>query len=735
MKHFSTIIFVLIFATSFGQYCPALGPDQLLPCGVGSTTLTADLSGCGNGANPNQTTNYSVASIPYVAQTNTGTSLFMTDDSQQGPFNIGLNFCFFGQTYTQFYVGSNGWISFSGGQPTTFTSQTIPTGNALVPKNCIMGPWQDWHPGLGGQIRYQVQGVAPCRKLVVSWIGVPMYSCTGNQGTFHIVIQESTNYIDNYIQSKPACLQWQGGTATEGVHNLAGTIGIAVPGRNSTAWIANNDAYRWTPSGAVVTPTLTWYQVGNPIPIATGVSTINVTPPAGGANYTCHLVYPTCNAGWSSCIVGGLGPDTAFVQPGPPNLPPPIINFTNPICASSCNGTIDVTPIGSNGVATISWNTQPPLFNLIGLCAGSYNFMITDAAGCTIGGSAVLVDPPIPVVGPITYSDTLCYGSTSEMYVVPDLGLGYNYVWSTVGSILNQGNDTCYIDWTGVTNGFMPGSAMVTAISPAGCSSLPISIDLYNLRVLPTVAQIGPFCSYDNCTPLVGLPIGGLFTGTGVLGADFCPGSADTVANVITYTYSLSGCSFDTTSIVNVHLQPTISSILPANGFFEICEGDSITQSYNVIANLPGINTWSVLGVDYNINTLTHIWNAPGMYVISVVHTSNGCVSSPQQTAVTVASCPNLLFYIPNTFTPDGDEHNNVFRWIFTSGFDVHNFQLTIYNRWGEVIYDTKDASGYWDGTYNNRPCPVGTYNYKVRFGNLENSLIKNFEGSINLIR
>ncbi len=128
----------------------------------------------------------------------------MSDDSQQGPFNIGFTFCFFGTTYTQFYVGSNGWISFSGGQPTTFTTVPIPTANPLVPKNCIMGPWQDWHPGLGGQIRYQVSGVAPCRKLTVSWIGVPMFSCTGNQGTFHIVIYESTNVIENHIANKPA---------------------------------------------------------------------------------------------------------------------------------------------------------------------------------------------------------------------------------------------------------------------------------------------------------------------------------------------------------------------------------------------------------------------------------------------------------------------------------------------------------------------------------------------------
>ncbi len=256
------IVFLLLAFIGHSQYCPSLGPDQVLPCGIGSTTLTANLSQCGTGTNPNQTTNYSVSNIPYVAPTNTGTQLFMTDDSQQGPFNIGFNFCFFGTTYTQFWVGSNGWISFSGGQPVTFTTQTIPTGNFLVPKNCIMGPWQDWHPGVGGQIKYQVQGTAPCRKLVVSWTNMPMFACTATTGTFHIVIYESSNIIENYIQSKQFCA-WQGGTATQGIHNNAGTIGITVPGRNSTVWTANNDTWRWTPSGPVVTPTLTWYQVGN----------------------------------------------------------------------------------------------------------------------------------------------------------------------------------------------------------------------------------------------------------------------------------------------------------------------------------------------------------------------------------------------------------------------------------------------------------------------------------------
>ena len=95
MKKLLFIFLFPLFANS--QYCPALGPDQYLSCGVNSTTLTADLSQCGpGGVSPKQTTNYNVTNIPYVNQTNTGNQLFMGDDTQQGPIQIGFNFCYFG---------------------------------------------------------------------------------------------------------------------------------------------------------------------------------------------------------------------------------------------------------------------------------------------------------------------------------------------------------------------------------------------------------------------------------------------------------------------------------------------------------------------------------------------------------------------------------------------------------------------------------------------------------------
>ena len=739
-RYMKTLLLFLFPLFAFAQYCPSLGPDQLLPCGVGSTTLTADLSQCGpGGANPNQTTNYGVSNIPFVNQTNTGTSLFMTDDSQQGPFAIGFNFCFFGTTYTQFYVGSNGWISFTGGQPTTFTSQPIPTGNALVPKNCIMGPWQDWHPGIGGQIKYQVQGTAPCRKLVVSWTNMPMFSCNGNLGTFHIVIYESTNYIENHIQNKPACLQWQGGTATQGIHNLGGTIGIASPGRNSTAWTTQNDAYRWTPSGPVVTPTLTWYQIGNPNPIGTG-PTLNVTPPAGGAQYTCKFVYPICNAGWSTCNVGigNLGPDTVFVSPGPPTLNPPIVNIVNPTCNSYCDGIVNVTP--TNGLApyTYVWTNNANTSQiLMGCCAGSYSVFITDANGCNVIANATLVDPPLVVGGPIIYSDTICMNSTNEIYFCPNIGPGYTYQWSTVGNITTgQGTNQISVDWNGVSNGFIPGGVQVTAYNPFGCSSLPVSVDLFVLNVLPVITPTGPFCSNDEFTILTATPIGGVFSGPGVMGDDFYPSNADTLNNIITYTYTQSGCVFDTTTDIIVYENPQITPITPYNDFFELCDGDTIQSMYSVISTLSGgYNEWTLTNNTTQTTNFNITWNTFGMFPLSVVNYVNGCPSNQEQTVITIVQCPNLLFYIPNSFTPDGNEHNNEFKWTFTSGFDPTDFHITIFNRWGEVIYESFNSNDYWDGTYNNNMCPEGSYTYKVNFGSKENDGEYVITGSLNLIK
>lgn len=659
MKRLLLIIGILLPTITLSQNCPEIGSDQTLQCGVLSTTLTADLSSCVGGSSPKQTTSYSVNPIPYVAQVNTGTSLFMSDDSQQGPFNIGFSFCFYGSSYTQFYVGSNGWISFSGGQPTTFTSSPIPSTAGNVPKNAIMGPWQDWHPGLGGQIRYQVQGTAPCRKLVVSWINVPMFSCSSNQGNFSIVLYESTNVIENHIQNKPSCLNWQGGTAVQGLHNAAGTLSSTVPGRNSTAWVANNEAYRWTPNGPDVAPLYVWYQVGNAVPLGYGL-TQTVTPPAGGAEYTCHVQWPSCNSGWNVC--------------------------------------------NSNSISN-SYDT-------------------------------VLIIPGIaPIISPIEYEDTLCVNSSNEMYYIADLGTDVNYYWEFLDTPLNIDNDTVIIDWSGISSGFYDSALIVWAINQDGCSSDTSVVDITVYEELPIIDPIGSLCSNEEPIQLNATPFGGVFSGDGVSSDTLYPEQVNNGNNVLTYTYTQSGCTFDTTLNFTLSPQPTILDIFPGNPYYEICEGDDLELIFSAITNIPGNTDWIYDGLVTQNNNLSIFWNEPGEYVISAVHYANNCPSDTVTLQITVDQCPELIYYIPNTFTPNGDETNNYFKPVFTKGFDPYDFHLTIFNRWGEIIWESFDANAVWDGIYNNKTVPTGAYVCVATFGEKKTAKKYQLKTHLNILK
>jgi gliding motility-associated-like protein len=812
MKHVYAIIMMLINIIAYTQYCPALGPDQILPCGVNTATLTADPSQCGPGNNPNATTAYTVSQIPYVAQTNVGTLVALGDDVQSGVFNIGFTFCFYGTTYTQFRIGSNGWVSLGAGvQPATFAAVPIPTMNAAVPKNCVMGPWQDWHPGIGGQVRYQVQGVAPCRKLVVSWIGVPMYSCTNLLGTFHIVLYESTNVIETYIANKPNCPQWAGGTSVHGIHNAAGTQAVTVAGRNSSQWTAVNDARRWTPAGAPVTPTLVWYQVGNPVPIAQNVNQITVTPPAGGAYYTCHLEYGPCNAGWSTCNAGvGLGPDTVQVVPGPPVLNPPNVVITNPLCDGDCNGSIAVTPTNGtapytytwatgqstpnitqlcagnysvlisdangctvttpatlidpapllspimtfanpvcagdcNGTATANpidgiapytfvWNDQQTTQTAVSLCQGTYAVVVTDANGCVASNTVTLIDPPVVVTGPIASLDTVCLGETAAAYSVPTQP-GYTYTWTSLGNIVSgQGTNTITVDWSALNAGLVSGAVQVIAANQFGCLSAPVIENVYILNIVPVIDAAGPFCVYDANATLTATPAGGTFSGLGVTGNQLDPTQAVGTNNV-SYTYTQSGCAFTSFTTITVYPQPEVLAITPNDEFIQICEGDSVVSTYVATVNAPGVTEWTLLGNTTQSPTLTVSWNNAGMYTIQATHTVDGCVSQPTTTTVTVSRCPQLLYYVPNSFTPDGNQYNQTWRPVFTSGFDPAEFHLTVFNRWGNTIWESYSAMASWDGTYNNTACQDGVYTYKIWFGDKETDAKYTVTGHITLIR
>ena len=68
-------------------------------------------------------------------------------------------------------------------------------------------------------------------------------------------------------------------------------------------------------------------------------------------------------------------------------------------------------------------------------------------------------------------------------------------------------------------------------------------------------------------------------------------------------------------------------------------------------------------------------------------------------------------FFVPNVFSPNGDGLNDV---INVNGFCIYTFNLQIFSRWGELVFETKDRSISWDGTYKGKPMDTGVFVYRA---------------------
>ena len=103
-------------------------------------------------------------------------------------------------------------------------------------------------------------------------------------------------------------------------------------------------------------------------------------------------------------------------------------------------------------------------------------------------------------------------------------------------------------------------------------------------------------------------------------------------------------------------------------------------------------------------------------YSITLIASNPAGCADTVEAIITIED--QLIFFVPNVFTPDGNSINNSFLPIFTSGFDVYDYHLTIFNRWGEVMFESYNAVGGWDGTYGNQGLVEdGVYVWQIEFG------------------
>lgn len=104
-------------------------------------------------------------------------------------------------------------------------------------------------------------------------------------------------------------------------------------------------------------------------------------------------------------------------------------------------------------------------------------------------------------------------------------------------------------------------------------------------------------------------------------------------------------------------------------------------------------------------------YGVPGTYLVTLIATNEiGCKDTVAK-PITIGE--EYWIYVPNAFTPDGNRFNNVFD---ASTINISELNVTIYNRWGELVFSSDKVDFNWDGTYNQLACPDGTYTYKIHY-------------------
>ncbi len=332
-------------------------------------------------------------------------------------------------------------------------------------------------------------------------------------------------------------------------------------------------------------------------------------------------------------------------------------------------------------------------------------------------------------------SGTICAGQNYTINAVPSIPGGtFNWISTgeTTSSIIVSPNvTTSYIVNYTTLDGCTSSNAIsnITIIDNQNVSfaaniiegCIPLTVTLYN-----TTQSVN---NQSNCVWTIN-------SNQQLIGCDS-----------VTYTFTQSGCydislSTNSNGCISTNLQTSFICVsdLPVASF--ITNPQTFTETNQ---NIEFINT--------SVGALTYEWSF-GDGNVSTVENPNHYFEGTQggyTTTLTVTSADGcsdtynfpinyfepIVYYIPNTFTPDADEHNQTFLPIFPSNIDIYNYSFQIYNRWGEIVFESKNHLVGWDGTYgqNGRKVQQGTYIYKISFGSRYGAGTNSITGIVNLLK
>ena len=410
------------------------------------------------------------------------------------------------------------------------------------------------------------------------------------------------------------------------------------------------------------------------------------------------------------------------------------------ICMGS-NTTISATGAGGTGPYNYQWddptNATTAAVNVSPAATTTYNVVVTDANGCGPVNESVTVTVGAPLNVIALTNQTICPGASVNISANASGGGGvYNYSWSNNinASVLSGQNQTVTPSVTTIYT--------VTLTDNCGTPSVTDNITI-TVLALPAVNIAANVT--QGCSPVV-VNFTNSTAGVSSCSWDFGDGTTSVNCNE-THVFTSPGCyniTFNaSTTVGGCPVDTTINNMICVYAIpvADFVASPQPTNIYNTIINFTntsvGANSynWNFAGLGTG-NSMNPTFEFPsdsgGTYPICLnVVSAQGCIDSVCHDVVINGE---FLIYVPNAFTPDGDGINDVFLPI-VRGEDPTSYELMIFDRWGELIFQSNNKVIGWDGTHNNTKSKEDVYVWKVKVKKKENEDKLQYIGHVTLLR
>lgn len=642
----------------------------------------------------------------------------------------------------------------SSGSPSTITI-TVSTGPVLTfIGNTTICPGETTTITASGATSFNwSNGLGTNPTITVSPAVTTTYTVTGANGscnaTAAVIVTVSNSVTINIAASEhticagqSSTLNATGGsnytwTPANGLNTTTGATVIVNPTATTTYTVSNAGGSCNATANITITvvplPILT--VTANPIQICAGqTSTLNVT---GANNYTWQgnglntntggTVNATPTSNTTYTVTGLNGNCSATGNISIQVSPLPVVTVTannNPICMGG------MTTLQANGADNYTWLADNNPTTLTGSIVNvspvtTTNYTVIGNTGTCTGNASIMINVS-PILIFAGNDTTICAGNPVTLHAITG---GANFSWDH-----------------GITDGipFIPNTTTTYKVTVNGNGCVgedEITIIVENSPSISFSTNI-----HEGCVPLTVE-----FTNTSTNGNgfswDFGDGTSSNELNPHHTFYSY-GCKDITLTSSSMN---GCSNSIRLDDF--ICPKATPEAVFNMNMNEIDESNHTVTMNNSSTNANTYLWNFgdgktsietnpthvfPGSeitnYTIELIaYNIDGCSDTAR---IVLPFADNPIYYVPNAFTPDGNEYNQTFIPVFTAGFDPYDFHIIICNRWGEIVFESNDHRQGWDGTNaTGKIVPDGTYTWKIDFGLRSYDSREMITGHVALIR